>query len=106
MSWNRLDQLGFLYLGEGSAVHEEQCLHRGCDRSHLLVFSHDIRKTEHSALFETNVIKAGILGQDFMDHYMVKVWFQEVTGTPETACENFLVLSCHLLCSFPEGMIS
>lgn len=75
----------------------------GCDTSAV---SHAIRKTEPSALFETNIIRAGTLGLGVMNHSVVKVWFQEVPETPEAACEGFLVLSCHLLSSFPERVTS
>ena len=61
-----------------SVVYEEQRLHQRCDRSDLLVFSHDIQKTEYSALFETNLIGAGTLGQGFLDCCVIKYGFKRL----------------------------
>lgn len=77
----------------------------GCDSSDVLACPRDIRKIDRAVLFEASVIRVGTLELRFMDHSVVKVQFQEVTGPPETACEHFLVLSCHLLSSF-LGMMS
>ena len=60
-----------------SVVYEEQRLHQRCDRSDLLVFSHDIQKTEYSALFETNLISTGTLGQGFLHCCMIKYAFKK-----------------------------
>lgn len=92
-------------LGEGSAACEELCPQRGRGRAHFLAFSHAIRKAERSALPETNVTRADLLGWASWTT-MVKVWLQEVTGTPGAACGDFSLLSCHLLSSLPEGTMS
>lgn len=65
--------------------------------------THTPRKTDHSAQFETNMIRAGTLALGFMES---NYGFAEATETPETTCESVLVLSCHLQSTFPKRRTS